>query len=104
MTAFDNEIWKKCGMPSLEHLSLSNSLLLSLDIYFYGGGPRDKKTFNLLINYIRLVDAVIFEYEETRKTWTRNDRCQKTGHYRTPIYFGHYGGHYGMGTMGHPSI
>jgi hypothetical protein len=59
-----------CEMPDLSHLSANTSLAFVLNRVFTGGGPKDPKSYALVMNFIRIVDHLVAEYEQTRAALT----------------------------------
>jgi hypothetical protein len=54
-----------CEMPDLSNLSANASLTFVLNRVFAGGGPKDPKSYALVMNFIRIVDHFVAEYEQT---------------------------------------
>jgi hypothetical protein len=54
-----------CEMPDLSNLSANASLTFVLNRVFAGGGPKDPKSYALVMNFIRIVDHLVAEYEQT---------------------------------------
>lgn len=57
---------KTCEMPDLSRLNAKASLTLVLNRMFAGGGPEDPKSYALVMNFIRVVDKLVMDYERTR--------------------------------------
>ena len=57
---------KTCEMPDLSDLNSKASLMLILNRMFAGGGPKDSKSYALVMNFIRIVDKLVVEYESAR--------------------------------------
>jgi hypothetical protein len=53
-------------MPDLSGLNAKASLTLLLNRMFAGGGPKALKSYAFVMNFIRLADKLIIEYERTR--------------------------------------
>ena len=59
---------KTCEMPDLSSLNSKTSLTLLLNRVFAGGGPKDPKSYALVMNFIRVVDVLVTEYESARES------------------------------------
>ena len=59
---------KTCEMPDLPRLNSKTSLTLLLNRVFAGGGPKDPKSYALVMNFIRVVDVLVTEYESARES------------------------------------
>jgi len=57
---------KTCEMPDLAGLNAKASLTLLLNRMSAAGGPKDPKSYAFVMNFIRVVDKLIVEYERTR--------------------------------------
>lgn len=57
---------KTCEMPDLSGLNSKASLTLILNRMFAGGGPKDAKSYALVMNFVRVVDKLVVEYEGAR--------------------------------------
>ena len=68
-SSFAKEMWGTCYLPLLENVDSSNSHRFSFDRALRAGGPSDIREFNLLMNFIRLVDATIYDYNLALETW-----------------------------------
>lgn len=67
---FATNIWKKCKIKDLSDLQArDNSNLLAIDLVQFCGGPSDPILRDCLINYVRITDAVVWQYEAARRTW-----------------------------------
>lgn len=51
-----------CQMLDLNNLKGSPSLALFLNRYFRGGGPKDEKSYALVMNFVRIVDKILIDY------------------------------------------
>jgi len=56
----------ECKMPDLSALSSSNSIEYAIRVNFQNIGPKEEVATNLIRNFIRLVDQLVFEYESAR--------------------------------------
>jgi hypothetical protein len=61
---------KSCEMPILSDINSQISITLVLNRMFAGGGPKDPKSYALVMNFIRIVDKLVVEYEQTRAALT----------------------------------
>ena len=66
---FAKDMWSNNHLPSLEGVDTFNGYRFTFDRVFLGGGPTDKTEFNLLVNFLRLVDAAIYDYSFAHHTW-----------------------------------
>ena len=57
---------KTCEMPDLSGLNAKVSLTLLLNRTFRGGGPKNPKSYAFVMNFIRIADKLIVDYERTR--------------------------------------
>ena len=57
-------------MPDLSGLNSKTSLTLLLNRTFAGGGPKDSRSYALVMNFIRVVDVLVTEYESARESLT----------------------------------
>lgn len=57
---------RTCEMPDLSSLTLRASLVFVLKRVFAHGGPKNSKSYVMVMNFIRIVDKLIIEYEHTR--------------------------------------
>ena len=57
----------RCDMPDLSGLSSNTSSDVALNRMFCGGGPKDKTTYALLMNFNRVVDILIEDYRAARR-------------------------------------
>jgi len=72
MTTASSGQWppKTCEMPDLSGLKSKAVLTLILNRMFAGGGPKNSKSYALVMNFVRIVDKLITEYDETRASFT----------------------------------
>lgn len=61
----------RCDMPDLSELQPAVTLSLILHRMFAGGGPTNPKSFALVANLVRIVDALVRDYEYARLSLTR---------------------------------
>lgn len=84
----------KFEIPELSDLK-SQSVLLAVNRFFRGAGPKDWKAWALVLNYVRLVDLAVTEYEIARKailefaslneTLLLDRPIQASGHFETSV-------------------
>lgn len=67
----------RCEMPDLSGLPSKTSLDVALNRMFCGAGPRDRVSYALLMNYNRVVDLLVEDYEAARRSML--EATQSTG-------------------------
>lgn len=71
-------VWPtRCEMPDLSGLFAKTSLDVALNRMFCGGGPKDPTSYALLMNFNRVVDILIEDYEAARRSM--QEATQATG-------------------------
>lgn len=60
-----------CEAPDLSGLDSRTSVGFMLNRVFGGGGPTDRRAYAFAMNFIRLVDSLLLEYEEARQSLLR---------------------------------
>lgn len=56
----------KCDAPDLSSLEQKLTINLMLNRAFVGGGPSNGRSFALVVNYVRVVDALVIDYNQFR--------------------------------------
>jgi hypothetical protein len=64
----ENDGWppERCDMPDLSHLNAMMSLNFLLNRVFGGGGSSDAKSYAFAMNFVRIVDILLLDYEKVR--------------------------------------
>lgn len=71
-------VWPtRCDMPDLSNLVSRTSLDVALNRMFCGGGPKDRISYALLMNFNRVADILVEDYEAARRSMA--EATQPTG-------------------------
>jgi len=57
---------ERCDMPDLSRLDGKHSLTLMLNRMFRRGGPAEPRAFALVMNFVRITDKLVGDYERCR--------------------------------------